>query len=87
MEIKVSVIIHKSPSMQTFMVMAEDEEYDEVFGLESGLRFAISDFVSSFNRMGYQDSEGKSVTLTNEDIVLPKRSEWMVQRCFEAVVY
>ena len=87
MEIKVSVTINKSPSMQTFMVMAEDEEYDEVFGLESGLRFAISDFVSSFNRMGYQDSEGEYLTITNEDIVLPKRSEWIVQRCFEATMY
>ena len=55
--------------------MAEDEIYDEVFGIADGMKSAIADFVESFNGMMFRNEDGSECTICNEDIVLPKRSE------------
>ena len=59
--------------------MDEDEIYDEVFGIADGMKSAIADFVQNFNRMMYRNEDGSECTICNEDIVLPKRSEWIIK--------
>ncbi len=79
MEMNVTVTIHKSPTRMTFLLMTEDEIFDEVFGIADGIKSAIADFVQNFNGMIYRNEDGSECTICNEDIVLPKRSEWTVK--------
>ncbi len=71
MEMKVTVTIHQSPTRKTFLLMAEEENYDEAFG--------IADFVQNFNSMKFRTEDGSECTICNEDIVLPKRTEWTIR--------
>ena len=79
MEMKVTVTIHQSQIRKTFLLMAEDEIYDEVFGIADGMKSAIADFVQNFNGMMFRNEDGSECTICNEDIVLPKRSEWNIR--------
>ena len=76
---KVTVTIHQSPTRKTFLLMAEDEIYDEVFGIADGMKSAIADFVQNFNGMMFRNADGSECNICNEDIVLPKRSEWTIR--------
>ena len=79
MEMKVTVTIHQSQTRKTFLLMAEDEIYDEVFGIADGMKSAIADFVESFNGMMFRNDDGSECNISSDDIVLPKRSEWTIK--------
>lgn len=79
MEMKVTVTIHQSPTRKTFLLMAEEENYDEAFGIADGLKSAIADFVQNFNSMKFRTEDNSECVIRTEDIVLPKRSEWTIR--------
>ena len=79
MEMKVTVTIHQSQTRKTFLLMAEEEIYDEVFGIADGMKSAIADIVQNFNGMMYRNEDGSECTISNEEIILPKRSEWTIR--------
>ena len=59
--------------------MAEDEIYDEVFGITDGMKSAIADFVKNFNSMMFRNEDSSECNISSDDIVLPKRSEWTIK--------
>ena len=79
MEMKVTITIHQSQNRKTFLLMSEDEIYDEVFGIADGMKSAIADFVQNFNGMMYRNEDGSECTISNEEIILPKRSEGIIR--------
>ena len=51
----------------------------ETIFIEDDIVLKTADFVDSFNGMMFRNEDGSRCSICNEDIVLPKRSEWTIR--------